>query len=116
MLEVRHLGDALARPAAVSNAVGHRDALFNVFTSAYPGPGLGEGAALQTDLYRRLLPWTGGRALYNFSARPDWQAADARGAFGEPGFARLRAVKEVWDPENMFRFNVDIPPARAGLA
>ncbi len=72
-----------------------------------------EAAAVQTDLYRRLLPWTGGRALYNFSGRPDGRATDARTAFDEAGFARLQAVKATWDPENMFRFNVNIPPAPA---
>ena len=61
MLEVRHLGGALARPADVPNAVGHRDALFNVFTSAYPGPSFDDATTVQTDLYRRLRPWTGGR-------------------------------------------------------
>ena len=116
MLEVRHLGGALARPAAVPNAVGHRDALFNIFTSAYPGPTFAGAAAVQTDLYRRLLPWTGGRALYNFSGRPDGRATDARTAFDEAAFARLQAVKAAWDPGNMFRFNVNIPPALAGLA
>jgi hypothetical protein len=116
MLEVRHLGGALARPAAVPNAVGHRDALFNIFTSAYPGPTFAGAAAVQTDLYRRLLPWTGGRALYNFSSRPDGRATDARTAFDEAAFARLQAVKAAWDPGNMFRFNVNIPPAPAGLA
>jgi hypothetical protein len=111
MLEVRHLGGALARPASVPNAVGHRDARFNVFTSAYPGPSFDEAATVQTDLYRRLRPWTGGRALYNFSGRPDGRATDARTAFDKAGFARLQAVKATWDPENMFRFNVNIPPA-----
>ena len=110
---MRHLGGALARPAGVPNAVGHRDALFNVFTSAYPGPGFDGAAAVQTDLYRRLLPWTGGQALYNFSGRPDGRATDARTAFDEAAFARLQAVKAAWDPANMFRFNVNIPPAPA---
>jgi hypothetical protein len=110
MLEIRHLGGALARPAAVDNAVGHRDARYNVFTSAYPGPGFHTAAELQTDLYRRLLPWSGGRALYNFSARPDGQAADARAAFDEVDFPRLRSVKTAWDPTNLCRFNVNIPP------
>ncbi len=111
MLEVRHLGGALGRPPAVPNAVGHRDARFTVFTSAYPGPRFGEAAALQADLYRRLLPWSGGRSLYNFSAHPDGRPADARGAFDEPGFTRLRAAKAVWDPANAFRFTVNVPPS-----
>jgi hypothetical protein len=111
MLELRHLGGALARPAAVPNAVGHRDAAFNVFTSAYPGPGFEAAAAMQTELYRRLLPWTGGRSNYNFTARPDGRPTDARSAFEAPVLTHLQAVKAAYDPENLFRFALSIPSA-----
>lgn len=113
MLELRHLGGALARPPAVANAVGHREARFNVFTSAYPGPGFGDAARLQADLYRRLHPWSKGRSLYNFTADPQGRPVDGRVAFDEPGFARLQRVKTVWDPGNTFRFTVNVPPARS---
>jgi FAD binding domain-containing protein/berberine-like enzyme len=113
MLEVRHLGGALARNAVPANAVGHRDARYSVFTSAYPGPTQAAAAALQTELYRRLLPWSGGRCLYNFTARPDGGPADARAAFDEADYARLAALKAVWDPGNTFRVNVNVTPAGA---
>jgi FAD/FMN-containing dehydrogenase len=108
MLELRHLGGALARPAAVADAVGHRDAAFNVFTSAYPGPAFEQAAAMQTALYERLLPWSGGRSLYNFTARPDGRPADAGGAFDAATLARLRAIKVACDPQNLFRYNVSL--------
>jgi len=108
MLELRHLGGALARPPAVADAVGHRDAAFNVFTSAYPGPAFAHAAAAQTAMYERLLPWSGGRSLYNFTARPDGRPADARGAFDDATLARLRAVKAAYDPQNLFRCNVSL--------
>jgi hypothetical protein len=104
MLELRHLGGALARPPAVASAVGHRDAAFNLFTSAYPGPGFAQAAVLQRALYRRLLPWTGGKSIYNFTADPD-----ARTAFDPATLRRLTAVKAVGDPQNLFRFGVSIP-------
>jgi FAD/FMN-containing dehydrogenase len=110
MLEIRHLGGALGRPPAVANAVGHRDAQFTVFTSAYPGPGFTGAAALQAGLHRQLRRWSGGRMLYNFAADPGGQPADARRAFGEPAFTRLRRIKAAWDPRNRFRFNVNVPP------
>jgi hypothetical protein len=114
MLELRHLGGALARQPDAANSIGHRDALFTVFTSAYPGPGFANAGRLQAELYRRLLPWSGGRALYNFAARADGQSVDARAAFDEPAFTRLRGLKTAWDPDNMFRFNVNIPPSAPG--
>ena len=33
-----------------------------------------------------------------------------RAAYGEDTFARLAALKQRWDPENMFRLNHNIPP------
>jgi hypothetical protein len=111
MLELRHLGGALTRPPAGGNAVGHRNVRFNVFTSAYPGPGFADAARLQAGLYRQLLPWSGGRMLYNFAASPDVQRADARMAFDEAGFARLRSAKTASDPGNMFRVNVNVSPS-----
>lgn len=111
MLEIRHLGGALARPPAVPDAVGHRDAAFNIFTSAYPGPGFADGRAAQMELYGRLHPFTGGRSIYNFTAEPDGRATDARDAFGPDTFGRLQRVKAAVDPRNLFRFNVNVPPA-----
>jgi FAD binding domain/Berberine and berberine like len=111
MLEIRHLGGALTRPPAVANAVSHRDAQYSVFTSAYPGPAFAAAAALQAGLHRQLRRWSGGRVLYNFAADPDGQPADARRAFSEPAYAQLSRVKAAWDPDNRFRFNVNVPPA-----
>lgn len=111
MMEIRHLGGALGRPAAVPNAVGQRDARFNVFTSAYPGPSFVDAAAQQTELYQRLEPFTGGRSLYNFTARPDGDPGSARTAFDADTFGRLQHLKGQWDPQNLFRFNVAITPA-----
>ena len=109
MLELRHLGGALAGPATVPNAVGHRDACYSVFTSAYLGPAFASAAEQQTELYRRLQPWSGGRSLYNFTARPDITPVDASGAFDAPILDRLREVKKAWDPADLFHFTVRIP-------
>jgi hypothetical protein len=59
-------------------------------------------------MYERLLPWSGGRSLYNFTARPDRRPADACGAFDEGTLARLRSVKAACDPQNLFRYNVSL--------
>ena len=114
MLELRQLGGALARPAAVADAVGHRDASYNIFTSAYPGPAFAHATELQTRMYERLAPFTGGRSIYNFTANPDGRPADAGNAFEPVTLTRLRQVKAAFDPDNLFRFNINVTaqPAR----
>ncbi|HEY2280593.1 MAG TPA: BBE domain-containing protein [Streptosporangiaceae bacterium] len=47
--------------------------------------------------------------LYNFAADPDGHGTDASAAFSASDFNRLRRVKAAWDPNNMFRFNLNIP-------
>jgi FAD/FMN-containing dehydrogenase len=44
-------------------------------------------------------------------APADETASRVERAFGAERFARLRAVKRRCDPENLFRFNANIPPA-----
>ncbi len=49
------------------------------------------------------------RGIYvNFVAEPS--AAAIEGAFGEEKYARVAAVKEAYDPDNVFRSNTNIPP------
>jgi Berberine and berberine like len=45
-----------------------------------------------------------GRAYLNFAA------------YGPEKFARLQALKDKWDPKNLFRHNQNIPPSAAALA
>jgi hypothetical protein len=97
MPELRHLGGALARPAAAANAVSHRDAQFNVFTSPTRDPPRG-AADLQADSHQELRPWSGGRMLYNLAAFPQGHPANARLVFSEPDFSRLRRIKAAWGP------------------
>ena len=112
VVELRHLGGALARRPASDNAVGHRLGAMNVFTSAYPvvsrfPAAQGEQLALLAD----LEPWSDGGALLNFLAGPHVTPADVRGAFDPQDFGRLRSLKAEWDPGNVFCFNQNIPPA-----
>jgi FAD/FMN-containing dehydrogenase len=53
---------------------------------------------------------TGGRYL-NFE--PGTSEADVRAGFGDEKFQRLAALKQEWDPENVFRGNHNIAPRQA---
>lgn len=114
VVEVRHLGGALAKPQGHPNAVGNRDAAYFVSVLS---PGLAPGtdtAALRPAhdrVARALEPWaTGGRVLnflYGGNATPD----EVRKAYEPEDYERLRRLKAEWDARNTFRLNHNIPPA-----
>jgi FAD/FMN-containing dehydrogenase len=52
-------------------------------------------------------------AGYGNYASADEPLERVRAAFGEERWDRLRAVKRRYDPENLFRFNHNVPPADA---
>ncbi|MFE5401285.1 FAD-binding oxidoreductase [Streptomyces sp. NPDC056580] len=114
VLDVRHLGGALGRPAEVPNAVGHRSAryLLRVLTPLM-GAGPGEARAATAKVLGTLASESvGGRfqsLVYGGCADgpPDAPATD----FWEPAdHHRLAALKMRLDPANMFRFNRNIEP------
>jgi FAD/FMN-containing dehydrogenase len=109
VVELRHLGGALARPPARPSAIGHRDAEFSVFMgSVVFGP---EDAAreCQARLVEALNPWRVGPYVSFLTASQTAQA-DTAAAFEPADYERLRQVKATYDPENRFRINNNIPP------
>ena len=57
-----------------------------------------------------LAPASRSGAGYANYASPDETAERVRASFGSERFARLAAVKRRYDPDNVFRFNLNIPP------
>jgi FAD/FMN-containing dehydrogenase len=57
-----------------------------------------------------MLPWSYNGAGYANYASADETPDRVRAAFGTERFARLAAVKRRYDPENVFRFNLNVPP------
>ena len=57
-----------------------------------------------------MRPWSVGTAPPNFLTE-DEGAARLRLSYGEKKFARLVAVKNTYDPDNVFSLNHNIPPA-----
>lgn len=60
---------------------------------------------------QRLRPWAVDAAPPNFIAG-DEPASRLRTSFGEEKFARLTALKDRYDPDNVFALNQNIPPTR----
>ncbi|WP_303631077.1 BBE domain-containing protein [Actinomadura madurae] len=53
-----------------------------------------------------LRPFSTGASYLNFTAEGD----RVRDAFGEEKYARLVALKDAYDPANLFRLNQNIRP------
>ncbi|WP_030745020.1 FAD-binding oxidoreductase [Streptomyces sp. NRRL F-5135] len=105
VVELRHLGGAVGRPAPVPNAVGNRAAAFTLTTVSPPaGP-----ADPARSVTAALEPWGTGRAYVNFLTGPD-TVGDARRLFDPETYERLVRVKRRYDPHNLFRFNHNILP------
>jgi FAD/FMN-containing dehydrogenase len=113
VVELRQLGGALGRPPAVPNAVGHRDAAFTLFSVSVADPARLEAIrAGNRALFGAMRPWDHGGVFMNFLAGAHSTGEPVRSAY-EPGdFERLRALKSDYDPDNVFRLNHNIAPAR----
>jgi FAD/FMN-containing dehydrogenase len=101
MVELRHLGGAVARPAPTPNAVAGRGAAFALFTlGPMAGPLVETVPALTQAVVDRMAPWAARGALLNFlgSAGPD----RVRRLWDDADLDRLLAVKRRLDPGGLF--------------
>lgn len=110
IVQLNHLGGALARPPAVASAVGHREAryLLRVLTPLNE-VGIGSVRPAHQRLFQALTPWSSGRSL-NFTFGQGATPDQVRGGYDPGDYRRLARLKAVYDPSNMFRLNHNIPP------
>ena len=59
-----------------------------------------------------MEPFKTGGIYLNFTPEGDERLPDS---FGAAKYARLVALKDKYDPTNMFRFNQNVPPSGARL-
>ncbi len=71
----------------------------------------GHETAWARELMATLRPWGVAKAPPNFIAGDEGQAR-LRASYGEEKFRRLVALKDAYDPENVFALNQNIPPTR----
>jgi FAD/FMN-containing dehydrogenase len=57
-----------------------------------------------------VLPWSLLGGGYSNYAAHDVPASRAQTMFGEDRWARLRQVKQTYDPTNLLRYNANITP------
>jgi FAD/FMN-containing dehydrogenase len=106
------IGGAASRVAADATAVGEREVGFELrLISVWP-PGDPDGerhTAWVREGWEALRPYGAGRQYATFLS--DEGLAGVRAAYGDR-LARLVALKDAYDPTNVFRSNVNIAPSR----
>jgi FAD/FMN-containing dehydrogenase len=110
LIELRHLGGALRRQPAHPNAVGNRDAAFTLLAVSIGGPEEGPGIVEAEDRVMAVMePWATGGLLLNFlggGVSPERH----RDAWDPETYERLQELKVRYDPDNVFRVNINVVP------
>jgi FAD/FMN-containing dehydrogenase len=114
MLQLRHLGGALGRGEASTNAAARRNAEFTLDAIAI-GPDEATRGAMTwaAVLVEQLAPVRVPGANLNFLAAEDASPAEVVAAHAPEVLTRLRRIKRAVDPTNTFRVNHNITPAGA---
>jgi FAD/FMN-containing dehydrogenase len=106
-----HMGGAAARIAPEATAVGIRAAQYAIVIQ-----GAWEDAAEDAthigwarDSFAAVKPFAAGAGYVNFLTADEAEGR-LRTAYGDALYERLRRVKTSYDPENLFRGNLNIPP------
>jgi FAD/FMN-containing dehydrogenase len=111
-LHVHHVEGAVARADGNATAFGRRDSRYiaNVI-GMWPDPALQEAEiAWVRALADRLRPHSPGGAYLNFFDADEGDER-IRAAYGSEKYERLVALKNRYDPENVFRLNQNIRPS-----
>jgi FAD/FMN-containing dehydrogenase len=109
-IHVQHVGGAVARVAPDATAFGERTApfLLNIIASTFTADGYDEAVDWAHGLHGALAPALTGGAYINFLSAEGQERV--RAAYG-PAYQRLVALKDEYDPTNVFRLNQNVPPS-----
>lgn len=106
----RHAG-AVSRVAEDATAASNRSAPYMahpIACWATPEETAGEMAWIE-QFSAAFAPVLTGGVYLNFE--PSTAEQDVRAGFGDAKYARLAALKQEWDPENVFSSNHNVPPS-----
>lgn len=107
-VSITHLGGAVNRVAPNATAYPHRDAdfLVNITTRWGESAQDEECIAWTREYFDVLAPHATGGTYVNFTTEPKGEQSMAY----LDNYDRLSALKNEWDPENLFRMNQNIKP------
>ncbi len=109
---VWHHGGAMSRVGESETAYGGRDAAFLVTAEAsWHDPSLTDEAVLWArEVWAGLERHSTGGVYLNFPGLAEEKEALVRAGYGA-NYERLAELKRTYDPENLFRMNLNIAPA-----
>ncbi len=107
--ELRHVGGAISRIPAESNAIGNRDSqiFFSIGTPVLDPETLPSIKAHMKQTRAELQPYLHVGAYFNFMAGSE-AVGRAKEGYGDAHYERLLALKVKYDPDNIFRFSIPL--------
>jgi hypothetical protein len=110
-MDVWPMAGAAAKVGAADTAFGPRRPYMVAFESTWTDPGDSDAnIAWARDAYASMSRLGGAGIYLNFPGFGEEKVEMARAAYGE-NFDRLARIKAQYDPDNLFRMNINIPPA-----
>ena len=112
-IHVHHFGGAVARVPEDETAYGERQApyVLNILAVTHEPGGLDPHIEWAQRLYKEIEPSLTGGAYINFLSAEGEERVKA--AYGAEKFTRLQALKDRYDPNNLFHLNQNVPPSKA---
>ena len=118
-VDIHHMGGAFARVPHNGTAFPNRTARYwsNIVATWDDAAEDDAGKAWALQFHAKMRPHAAAGEYVNFLGAED-RGADTRqqalAAYGADKLARLVALKDRFDPDNIFRLNHNIPPSRGG--
>jgi FAD/FMN-containing dehydrogenase len=111
-IHVHQMGGAVAGVPAGATAFGDRSApfLLNIIASTFTADGYPEAVQWAQQFHAAMEPALTGGTYVNFLSDEGEERVHA--AYERETFARLQALKDEYDPTNLFHLNQNIPPSR----
>jgi FAD/FMN-containing dehydrogenase len=108
---IEHVGGAVSRVGDVETAVSHRQAPYNLLGVGMWGDFTEDESNIGwvRELWQLMQPYSTGGTYVNYE--PDQRPESVHFAYDQEKYARLVALKNQYDPENLFRLNHNITPA-----
>jgi FAD/FMN-containing dehydrogenase len=111
---IEQFSGAVNRFRMDATAFNHRDARYNLLiVGIWLDPAAkAENVQWVRDLWRAMQPFSSGGVYVNYLGQEADEGPERlKSAYGPEKYARLVALKEKYDPNNLFRLNQNIKPS-----